>query len=254
MVFFIAFHLIMNEGRLFGLIGHPLDHSFSATYFREKFESEKLNCSYQNFDLYSIDELKTVLSNHKLSGFNVTIPYKQSILSYLDYIDVEAKSIGAVNVVKIEGKGLYGYNTDYQAFKDSLQSFLNGEKCKALILGSGGASKAVSFALDNMNIPFRIVSRSHDTKNLSYEDLTEDVIHENHLIINTSPLGSFPEINTFPNIPYVFLTEKHFLFDLVYNPEVSLFLSKGAESGSKIKNGYEMLVRQAELSWKIWNQ
>ena len=244
----------MNDDRLFGLIGHPLDHSFSAMYFQKKFKTEKLNCSYENYDLITLGDLKSVLAKQSLRGFNVTIPYKQSILPFLDQIEAEARLIGAVNVVKIDNNRLHGFNSDYPAFRESLTSFLAGEICSALVLGSGGASKAVSFALEKLNIPYTIVSRSKFNKHLTYNDLNEEVILNNRLIINTSPLGSFPEINTFPDIPYDFLTDKHFLFDLVYNPEVSLFLSKGAEMGCKIKNGYEMLVKQAELSWKIWNQ
>lgn len=244
----------MNENRLFGLIGHPLDHSFSAAYFSEKFKSENLNCSYENYDVNTLEDLKSVLLNRNIQGLNITIPYKESILPYLDQIDDEARSIGAVNVIKFENNGLYGYNTDYPAFRESLLNFLNGEKCSVLVLGSGGASKAVTFALQKLNIPFKIVSRSKGIGHLTYEELNEDILMSNLLIINASPLGSYPQINTFPDIPYSFLTDKHFLFDLVYNPEKSLFLSKGAEKGSKIKNGYEMLLKQAELSWKIWNQ
>ena len=241
--------------RRFGLIGFPLSHSFSKKYFTEKFEKEKLvDCTYENFPLTSIEELKMVLSLPGLEGLNVTIPYKEQVLSLLDYSSEVVKKIKACNCIKIKEGKLSGYNTDVTGFEKSLKNKLNQATHKnALILGTGGSAKAVIYVLENMGIKFKSVSRKPSAQSLSYEQLTKEIILEHKLIINTTPLGLFPNIIEAPPIPYQFLTPGHFLFDLIYNPPKTLFLKKGEEMGTVIQNGYDMLVLQAEENWKIWN-
>lgn len=241
--------------RRFGLIGFPLSHSFSKKYFTEKFEKEKLvDCTYENFPLTSIEELKMVLSLPGLEGLNVTIPYKEQVLSLLDYSSEVVKKIKACNCIKIKEGKLSGYNTDVTGFEKSLKNKLNQAIHKnALILGTGGSAKAVIYVLENMGIKFKSVSRKPSAQSLSYEQLTKEIILEHKLIINTTPLGLFPNIIEAPPIPYQFLTPGHFLFDLIYNPPKTLFLKKGEEMGTVIQNGYDMLVLQAEENWKIWN-
>ncbi len=243
---------------LYGLIGYPLGHSFSAKYFSEKFNREKIEkSSYKNFPLKHIEEfLEIIKNNPDLCGLNVTIPYKVQIMNYLDEIDEVAAKIGAVNTIKIKksgsGKYLTGYNTDAPGFLSSLKTVLRPEVNAALILGTGGASKAIEYALSQVDIQALFVSRAPIDKNISYADLNSAIINDNLLIINTSPLGTFPNIEKCPNIPYNLLSEKHILFDLVYNPEYTLFMKKGKEMGATTINGYQMLVNQAEESWKIW--
>lgn len=236
----------------YGLIGYPLNHSFSPKYFAEKFQKEGIDAEYRLFPLPTIADFVT-LKNSNLSGLNVTIPYKKAILDYLDLIDDKAREVGAVNTIKFEDGKTIGYNTDVYGFKESLQSFIGaGFQGQALILGSGGAAKAVKYVLDDMGIDHKTVSRSG--KDMAYAELDGAVLERHKLIINTTPLGMYPHTEACPDIPYKEITEEHFLYDLIYNPEKTLFLIKGTERGARIKNGHEMLTLQAENSWAIWNQ
>lgn len=241
-----------------GLIGYPLGHSFSKTYFSNKFQKEGItDYSYQLFPIEQISDLPDLLERHsELVGLNVTIPYKEQIIPYLDELDESAYKIGAVNVIKlVEGKKI-GYNSDYYGFRKSLEKFLPETfKSKALILGTGGASKAVKFALEKMGITYRVVSRDVQ-KGMSYESLLKEpgLIQDFNLIINTTPLGTYPSVKEKPDLPYQQLNKNHFLYDLVYNPEETAFMKAGIAQGALVKNGYEMLVEQAEKAWEIWNK
>ncbi|MDD2245694.1 MAG: shikimate dehydrogenase [Proteiniphilum sp.] len=246
----------------YGLIGFPLKHSFSAKFFTEKFMREKIDAEYLNFELEDIlDIRRVILFNQHLKGLNVTIPYKEKVIPFLHDISPEAEIIGAVNVIRIERKPgdmyyykLTGYNTDYTGFKNSLTPLLKAEvHRKALILGTGGASKAVAQALTNLDIDWTYVSRSKGNNRLTYNELTPSIISEHKLIVNASPVGTFPDVDNCPDIPYQYLTTGHLLYDLVYNPETTLFLKKGKEQGAVIKNGKEMLELQALAAWEIWN-
>lgn len=241
--------------RLFGLIGYPLAQSFSKKYFTEKFLKENItDAAYELFQLNAIEAFAPLLKAHPdLCGLNVTIPYKQDVLTYLNSLNEETKTIGACNCIKVSNGILKGYNTDAPAFEASLKPLLQTYHRKALVLGTGGASKAVAFVLNKLNIAYKFVSRTKKYNSFSYDDLSKDIIEDHLLMINTTPLGSFPAVNNLPALPYQFITHRHYLYDLVYNPDKTLFLQKGAEQGAAIKNGYEMLVGQAELSWKIWN-
>jgi len=246
--------------RLFGLIGFPLSHSFSAKYFAEKFESENISdAGYRLFPLEDISEITSLLKlNPDLQGFNITIPYKVAILPYLDHISDAAKSVGAVNCVKIERSKsdiiLTGYNTDVYGFRKSLAPALKPIHKSALVLGTGGASKAVCCTLNELGINYTLVSRTGNEKSvLNYSQLTEKLISENLLIINTSPAGTFPDVDKCPDIPYQFIKSRHLLFDLIYNPAETKFLRLGREAGATTLNGANMLVLQAEKSWEIWN-
>ncbi len=235
----------------FGLIGNPLAHSFSEKFFTDKFKRESIkDCSYKLFPLQRIDQLPALLEKEHLQGFNVTIPYKESVLSYLNELSNEAKQIGAVNCVFIENEKLIGHNTDVFGFETSLNLWLNKPIKHALILGNGGSAKAVKFALKRLEIPFEIVSRSGE---LNYENLPASLVHDSHLIINTTPLGMSPQTETFPDIAYEAIGSQHFVFDLIYNPSETPFLRKCKLAGASIKNGAEMLKLQAEKSWEIWN-
>lgn len=234
----------------YGLIGNPLAHSFSEKYFADKFKRESIHdCSYRLFPLQRIDQLPALLEKEHLQGFNVTIPYKESVLSYLNELSDEAKQIGAVNCVLIENDILIGHNTDVFGFENSLNQWLEKPINQALILGNGGSAKAVKFALKRLEIPFKIVSRSGD---LNYENLPASLVHESHLIINTTPLGMSPQTEAFPDIAYEAIGRQHFIFDLIYNPSETPFLRKCKIAGASIKNGAEMLKLQAEKSWEIW--
>ena len=244
--------------QLYGLLGKNISYSFSREYFSDKFKKEhRFNCKYINFDIKSIDEFSMIVSKnkHSLKGLNVTIPYKLEIFEYLDKVDKNAKKIGAVNTLKFTKKGyIKGYNTDAFGFKNSLLPLLKRHHKKALILGTGGASKAVAFVLKKLKINFLFVSRNPQKKNqISYKKLTEILVKEHTVIINCTPLGTHPNTEKHPDIPYQFISKKHLLYDLIYNPTVTTFLSKGKEKGATIKNGLEMLELQAEKSWKIWN-
>lgn len=243
--------------RKFGLIGKTLVHSFSKKYFTEKFEREAVDANYELYSMANVDSLRQFVQEHSLCGLNVTIPYKQDVIPLLDEIDSEAQMVGAVNVIKIKREGerlcLKGFNTDVVGFRNSLKPLLKSWHTSALVLGTGGASKAVLYVLENLDIAARCVSRQKREGMLTYETLDADVMRRNTLIVNTTPLGTFPNVDTCPDIPYRLLTEKHLLFDLVYNPEQTLFMKKGLQNGAAVKNGYEMLVGQAEASWRIWN-
>jgi len=251
----------MKSGRLFGLIGYPLSHSFSKKYFTQKFENEGItNCRYDLFPLKKIEELPELINTHPhLNGLNVTIPYKETVFDYLDDVEEEAKVIGAVNTIKIENGLLCGYNTDVFGFEQSLRDFLKLPitkaqlpSLKALLLGTGGAAKAVAYVLKKLGIGFQVVSRQPGKADLTYEDMDARLLKNHLLIVNTTPLGMAPNVEKCPAIPYEFLTDLHFLYDLVYNPERTLFLIKGAEKGSRTCNGLKMLYLQAEKAWKIW--
>lgn len=240
--------------RRFGLIGYPLSHSFSQKYFSEKFIKEGIrDCLYENFPIPEIGELKSIIAeNPGLEGLNVTIPYKLEVLSQLD--DLTHLPIRACNCIKISGAKLIGYNTDIVGFEKSLTIDLQPHHRPALVLGKGGASEAVLWVLKKLGIAFTQVSRRGFVGgDLKYEDLNGDIINQHNLIINCTPLGMFPKADECPPIPYEFLGKQHYLYDLVYNPPKTLFLRKGAERGATIRNGSDMLVIQAEESWKIWN-
>ncbi|WP_442267137.1 shikimate dehydrogenase family protein [Tenacibaculum sp. ZS6-P6] len=244
--------------KLFGLIGKNISYSFSRGYFAEKFEMLDLHDhEYVNFDLTVINELDDVLKeyNSSLKGMNVTIPYKEEIIPFLDKVDKKAKKIGAVNTIKISKKGkLKGYNTDYYGFKNSLKPLLKEKHKKALILGTGGASKAIAYALKKLNIEYAFVSRKAKNEAMfSYNDLNKTVVEDHLVIINCTPLGTSPNITQKPNIPYQYIGEHHILYDLIYNPAESAFLKSGKENGATIKNGLQMLELQAEKAWEIWN-
>jgi shikimate dehydrogenase len=240
---------------LYGLIGYPLSHSFSKKYFTEKFEREGLdNYRYENFPITSIDELKNVfIDNPDLNGLNVTIPYKEQVLSFLHELSEPVKQVGACNCIKIISGKLHGFNTDVIGFEETLDAKLLPNHKKALVLGSGGASKAIQFVLKKKGIEFLVISRSKNPLFVPYEKVTAELIEQYPLIINTTPLGMQPHVNAYPSIPYFALTTQHYLYDLIYNPAKTIFLKKGEEKGAVIQNGADMLVIQAEESWKIWH-
>ena len=241
--------------KTYGLLGKDIEYSFSRNYFNERFQKEEINAQYINIDLQDIEELKAVFEKENLSGMNVTIPYKEDVIKFVDRLSPVAKAIGAVNVVKFEKDGtLTGYNSDYYGFKNSLMPLLKEIPKKGLILGTGGASKAIKHTFENLGIEPMFVSRTKKEGRYTYEELTKEIIEENLLIVNSSPVGTFPNIDDAPAIPYEFLTDKHMLFDLVYNPERTAFLKKGIEQGASVLNGSRMLVLQAEESWDIWNE
>ena len=246
-----------EKSRLFGLLGRDISYSFSRGYFSKKFTQLNLeNHNYVNFDLPRIEDFPSILEdNEGVRGINVTIPYKEEVMPYLDKIDKTAKEIGAVNTIKITKRGnLKGYNSDVVGFEKSIKPLLKKHHKKALILGTGGASKAIAYALKRNGIKYKFVSRNPEgKKQISYDDLSQKIIEDYTVIVNSTPLGTSPDIDKCPAIPYQFLTSKHLLYDLIYNPEVSKFLSNGKEKGAIIKNGYEMLELQAEESWRIWN-
>ena len=235
--------------KIYGLIGYPLSHSFSKNFFTRKFEIEKINAKYINIEIENLNLFKKFILKNNLSGVNVTLPFKSKIINYLDFIEDSAKTIGAVNTIKIVDDKLYGYNTDIIGFEKSILPLLDNRK-EAIILGNGGASKAIQFILNKLKINFKIISRN---SSFDYSDINENLINTVDIIINTTPLGTYPKINTAPNLPYSLLNSKHLLFDVVYNPKLSLFLKKGKDQGSIIKNGLEMLQIQADESWNIWN-
>lgn len=258
--------------KLYGLIGFPLSHSFSKKFFTDKFNLEKIDdCKYELFPIEHISELPDLLYKHKnLCGLNVTVPHKISVLHYLDWVEHDARNAGAVNCIRITAQSpvvtaftgevgvkghdfrLEGYNTDIYGFETSLKPLLKNRHDQALVLGDGGAARAVKCVLDNLGIGFKCVTRKALPGNILFGDLKPHHIRDHKLIINTTPIGMSPNVNECPPIPYEAITDDHLLYDLIYNPEETLFLKKGAERGAVIKNGYEMLVLQAEKSWKIW--
>lgn len=247
-----------EKNKLFGLLGKNISYSFSRGYFTEKFIKLDLKKhNYVNFDIQKIEHLPKVIEEHSgLRGINVTIPYKQEVLPFLDKLDATAKKIGAVNTIKFTKRGdLKGYNTDVVGFENSILPLLKKHHKKALILGTGGASKAIAFALKKNKISYKFVSRNPEgKKEISYATVNKEMMENHSIIINCTPLGTSPSIEKCPNIPYQFITENHILYDLIYNPEITTFLSKGREKGAIIKNGLEMLQLQAEESWRIWNE
>ena len=246
----------MSE-KLFGLIGKNIDYSFSKKHFTEKFSKEPfLDCEFQNFDIQEIDSFPEIIKNNtNLKGLNVTIPYKESIIPYLNKLSVKAAKIAAVNVIRFTKKGnLKGYNSDCYGFKKALKPLLQPHHKKALILGTGGASKAVAFALDELEITYTFVSREATSTSIDYDRINATTFDNYQIIINCTPIGTSPNSKEFPLVPYKYFTEKHIAFDLIYNPAETQFLKKAKKYGAVCKNGLEMLVFQAEKAWEIWNR
>ncbi|CAI8415712.1 MAG: Shikimate dehydrogenase (NADP(+)) [Flavobacterium sp. SCGC AAA160-P02] len=244
---------------IYGLVGKDISYSFSKVFFSDKFINLGLkDHEYMNFDIEKIDDLSKIVDGFGISlkGFNVTIPYKQDIIRYIDNIDAAAKEIGAVNTVRITSKGhLKGYNTDVVGFKKSIYPLLKPHHTKALILGTGGASKAISYVFKQLGIDYLKVSRQASNKEeIFYSNITKELLNEYTIIVNSSPVGTFPNRSHKPAIPYQYITNKHLLFDLIYNPKQTAFLKEGVKNGAQIKNGFEMLELQAEESWRIWNK
>ena len=242
----------------YGLIGYPLGHSFSIGYHNQRFADEGINAKYINFEISSIEQLQEVLSqNPELKGLNVTIPYKEKVMEFLDYISPEARAIGAVNVIRITHEGskivMRGYNSDVIGFVQSIEPMLENYHKKALVLGTGGASKAVAYGLKSLNIEPVFVSRYERPGTIQYKSITPEVVKEYNVIVNCTPLGMFPKIDECPTLPYEALDEHNILYDLIYNPDETLFMKKGAERGANVKNGLEMLLLQAFASWEFWN-
>ena len=238
----------------FGLVGKNISYSFSKNYFTKKFKILGLdNYEYYTYDIESIQDLSIIINQH-VAGLNVTIPYKEQIIEFLDEIDEEANKIGAVNTIKIiKNNKLKGFNTDVYGFEESLQPLLESHHKKALVLGTGGASKAVVFVLQKLNIKYLIISRNPVNDQLAYRDISKDILKNYKIIINCTPVGTFPDVDVYPDIPYQHLTEKHLLYDLIYNPAKTRFLMEGEKRGVTIQNGLKMLELQAEKSWEIWN-
>jgi len=242
----------------YGLIGYPLGHSFSISYFNEKFENEGIDAVYENFEIPQIEDVKEIIdSNPDLKGLNVTIPYKQQVLKYIKELSPEAKAIGAVNVIRIEHKGnktvLKGFNSDVIGFTKSIEPILNTYHKKALILGTGGAAKAVQYGLQSLGIETLFVSRTKKKNVITYEEVTADIVREYNVIVNCTPVGMYPHIDECPKLPYEAMDSHTLLYDLLYNPDETKFLRLGAERGATVKNGLEMLLLQAFVSWEIWN-
>lgn len=244
----------------YGLVGYPLKHSFSIGYFNEKFSSEKIEAEYINFEIPDINNFPEIIeANPNLHGLNVTIPYKEKVIPYLDELDKQAAAIGAVNVIKIiRNKGgkpkLIGYNSDIIGFTQSIQPLLQSHHKKALILGTGGASKAVFHGLKNLGIEAKFVSRTARFGMLTYEELNAEIIKEYTVIVNCTPVGMYPKVDACPDIPYEAITSEHLLYDLLYNPNITLFMKKGEVKGAVTKNGLEMLLLQAFAAWEIWQK
>lgn len=242
----------------YGLIGHPLGHSFSKSFFNEKFQNEIIDAEYINFDIPDIDDLPEVLaSNPELRGLNVTIPYKEKVISFLDSLSPEARAIGAVNVIRVTSKGngfkLKGFNSDVIGFTKSIEPLLEKHHKKALILGTGGASKAIDYGLRALGLETVYVSRYERPGTIQYETITPEVVKEYNVIVNCTPVGMFPHTDECPRLPYEALDEHNILYDLLYNPDETLFMYKGRKQGATVKNGLEMLLLQAYASWEFWN-
>ena len=258
LVFVVRYFMLRSKKeKKYGLIGFPLTHSFSKKYFSEKFKRESINAKYSLFEIEKIDEIKNILKNEKLQGLNVTIPYKEQIMAYVDELDETAREIGAVNVLKITHEKdrvhLHGYNTDVVGFEKSITPHLKSYHKKALILGSGGTSKAVEYIFRKLEIEITRVSRTEKAGFITYNSLDKETIEKKLIIVNTTPLGTFPNADTYPEIPYQYLTDKHLLFDVVYNPTETIFLKKGKEHGATTINGEQMLVEQAEAAFLVWS-
>ena len=242
----------------YGLIGYPLGHSFSKNYFNEKFHNENIDAQYINFEIPDIGDLPEIVdSNPELKGFNVTIPYKEKVISYLDYISPEARAIGAVNVVKVEHKGshvtLKGFNSDVIGFTKSIEPLLEKFHKKALILGTGGASKAINYGLKSLGLENIFVSRFQRPGTIQYEQITPEMVQEYNVIVNCTPVGMYPHVDECPQLPYKAMTTRNLLYDLIYNPDETLFMKRGKAQGANVKNGLEMLLLQAFASWEFWN-
>lgn len=250
----------ISRHKVYGLIGFPLTHSFSMNYFNNMFESENINAEYVNFEIPDIGDLMEVVSeNPALSGLNVTIPYKEQVIPYMDEMDEEAALIGAVNVIKlIKGKDgdikLKGYNSDVMGFQNSIAPLLNSKRNRALILGTGGASKAINRGLINLGVEPTFVSRKPREGAITYADLTAEVMDSHKVIVNCTPLGMYPDVDKCPDIPYDLLSPDHLCYDLIYNPDTTTFMKKSRAYGAEVKNGLEMLLLQAFESWNIWNR
>ena len=245
--------------KLYGLLGYPLVHSFSQNYFNQKFESENIDAEYINFEIPDVGMLMEVVAeNENLNGLNVTIPYKEQVIPFLDEIDPAASEVGAVNVIKFirgkDGLRLKGYNSDIIGFTDSIKSLLKPHHQSALVLGTGGAAKAVSYSLRKLGLDVQLVSRRKSANTLVYEELTKNDLKKHKVIVNTTPLGMYPNVDTCPDIPYRYLTSQHLCYDLIYNPDETLFLKNSRLAGAQVKNGLEMLLLQAFASYSIWNQ
>ena len=244
----------------YGLIGYPLGHSFSISYFNQKFQDENIDAVYENYEIPSIDELPEVLSsNPELKGINVTIPYKEKVLPFLDSISPEARAIGAVNVIRVSHKGnktiLKGYNSDVIGFTKSIEPMLDKKlHQKALILGTGGASKAIDYGLRNLGLETVFVSRYERPGTIQYKNVTPEVVKEYNVIINCTPIGMYPKTEVCPELPYEAMDNHTILYDLIYNPDETLFMKRGAEYGANVKNGLEMLLLQAFSSWEFWHE
>ena len=245
--------------KLYGLLGYPLVHSFSQNFFNQKFESENIDAEYINFEIPDVGMLMEVVAdNENLNGLNVTIPYKEQVIPFLDEIDPAASEVGAVNVIKFirgkDGLRLKGYNSDIIGFTDSIKSLLKPHHQSALVLGTGGAAKAVSYSLRKLGLEVQLVSRRKSANTLVYEELTKNDLKNHKVIVNTTPLGMYPNVDTCPDIPYRYLTSQHLCYDLIYNPDETLFLKNSRLAGAQVKNGLEMLLLQAFASYSIWNQ
>jgi len=244
----------------YGLIGFPLEHSFSKDYFNNKFAAEGIDAEYVNFSIASIAELKSIIQNNPdLKGLNVTIPYKEQVIPYLDKLNEDARLIGAVNVIRIKHKKkktkLKGYNSDIIGFKQSIEPLLKPYHQRALVLGTGGAAKAVFYGLKQLGLEAIYVSRQKKSAEiLTYSELSQEMMETHNLIVNCTPVGMWPKVDDCPDIPYQWLTDKHFLYDLLYNPDETLFMQKGVEQGAFVKNGLEMLLLQAFAGWEIWTK
>ena len=250
-----------EEGIIYGLIGTSLSHSFSMDFFNQKFISEGINAQYFNFELNDIGELMTIFSEYpNLDGLNVTMPYKEKVIPFMDQLDETAEMVGAVNVIKIiKGTSagvikLVGYNTDFLGFKNSIEPLLTSEMDKALVLGTGGSSKAVKAGLESLGLSVDFVSRRKTATTITYEELTKQMINAHKVIVNTTPLGTYPNTDVCPDIPYRFLTSSHLCYDLVYNPSETMFMKNSAAAGAVVKNGLEMLLLQAFESYRIWTE
>lgn len=241
----------MSSTKQFGLIGYPLKNSFSVSYFTKKFEAGNIDAQYKNYSLEHIDAFRSLVKEHDFSGLNVTIPYKEAIIPFLDELDATAQEVGAVNTVKFAGGRLTGYNTDVYGFERSLLPLLKAWHQNALVLGTGGASKAVVFVLNRLGIKTTPVSRNEEA-GLLYEELDKVMMRSHQLIVNCTPLGMFPDVHTFPPLPYQYFTDKHIAYDLIYVPEETLFLRYAREHGAITRNGLQMLQLQADRSWEIW--
>ena len=244
--------MIGNDNKLFGLLGKDIGYSFSRHYFSNKFAAENLKYEYVNFDLENLSTFKSLLNRTDILGMNVTIPYKQEVIPFLDVLDPVAKAIGAVNTIVFENNKRLGYNTDYIGFQNSLLHFLKPVHKKALVLGTGGASKAVCYVLEQLKIEVLNVSRNEGEDRKAYHQLSVEDYKEHTLIINCTPLGTHPNTKAYPPIDYKQINSKHLLYDLIYNPEITAFMQKGKDKGARVLNGYQMLVEQAKASWSLW--